>query len=225
MKLDVKFSVKDQSFSPQFGEVHSISDGGYERGYAEGYEDGEVSGVNNFIGERPFVLTGTATTVADWGFQNIPAAFEIDLPYLTTFGGGAFYGCKKLTKVNCPLATKGNASTFYTCAKLTDVYLPKYQSVGSYEFYGCTSLEVLDLPLVKDLWSYAFSGCTNLKKLILRLPQGCALRELSAFNNTPIASGTGFIYVPDNLVEQYKAATNWSTYATQIKPLSELEGD
>ena len=40
-------------------------------------------------------------------------------------------------------------------------------------------------------------------------------------NSGAIANGTGYIYVPDNLVEDYKVAANWSTYASQIKPLSE----
>lgn len=31
-----------------------------------------------------------------------------------------------------------------------------------------------------------------------------------------------YFYVPDNLVDSYKAATNWSTYASQIRPISEL---
>ena len=31
------------------------------------------------------------------------------------------------------------------------------------------------------------------------------------------------IYVPDNLVNSYKTATNWSTLADKIKPRSELE--
>lgn len=30
------------------------------------------------------------------------------------------------------------------------------------------------------------------------------------------------VYVPDNLVDEYKSATNWTTVADQIKPLSEL---
>jgi hypothetical protein len=29
------------------------------------------------------------------------------------------------------------------------------------------------------------------------------------------------IYVPDESVEAYKGATNWSAYADQIKPISE----
>ena len=40
MNFDVEFHVTDQTFRPQFGEVHNISDGGYERGYGEGYEEG-----------------------------------------------------------------------------------------------------------------------------------------------------------------------------------------
>lgn len=36
MTLNVTFSESNQSFDSTFGEVHNISDGGYERGYAEG---------------------------------------------------------------------------------------------------------------------------------------------------------------------------------------------
>ena len=46
--------------------------------------------------------------------------------------------------------------------------------------------------------------------------------EKYAFNNSSISTRTGYIYVPDNLVDSYKTATNWSTYANQIKPISEL---
>jgi hypothetical protein len=48
------------------------------------------------------------------------------------------------------------------------------------------------------------------------------LGNVNVFSSSAIANGTGFVYVPDNLVEKYKTATNWSTYASQIKPMSEL---
>lgn len=38
-----------------------------------------------------------------------------------------------------------------------------------------------------------------------------------------LASYTFPIYVPDESVDDYKAATNWTVYATRIKPVSELE--
>ena len=43
------------------------------------------------------------------------------------------------------------------------------------------------------------------------------LTNVSAFTGT-----TCNIYVPDALVATYKAATNWSTLAARIKPISEL---
>ena len=42
-----------------------------------------------------------------------------------------------------------------------------------------------------------------------------------AFNMSPIASGTGYIYVPAALVDSYKAASNWSTYANQIRAIED----
>ena len=53
----------------------------------------------------------------------------------------------------------------------------------------------------------------------------CTLSNANVFTGTPIASGTGFIYVPDEAVETYKTATNWNTYASQIKGLSEIPQD
>ena len=45
----------------------------------------------------------------------------------------------------------------------------------------------------------------------------------NAFGNTPIGKGAGHVYVPDELVDAYKTATNWVAFADQIKPISELE--
>lgn len=44
MTFRVKFSEQGGSFRARFGETHNISDGGYERGYAEGYETGNAEG-------------------------------------------------------------------------------------------------------------------------------------------------------------------------------------
>ena len=68
----------------------------------------------------------------------------------------------------------------------------------------------------------SFNGLTALEKLIIRTPSVCSLANASALARTKIESGTGYIYVPDNLVDSYKTATNWSAYAAQIKPISEL---
>ena len=47
----------------------------------------------------------------------------------------------------------------------------------------------------------------------------------NVFKNTPIASGTGYIYVPRALVDSYKVATNWATYAAQFRALEDYTVD
>jgi hypothetical protein len=49
----------------------------------------------------------------------------------------------------------------------------------------------------------------------------CNLLNTNAFVNTPIAKSTGYIYVPRALVDSYKSATNWSTYANQIRAIED----
>lgn len=44
MKLNVRFSESKQSFDAKFGEIQQVSDGGYDRGYADGKTDGYVEG-------------------------------------------------------------------------------------------------------------------------------------------------------------------------------------
>jgi hypothetical protein len=44
---------------------------------------------------------------------------------------------------------------------------------------------------------------------------------IDMFYSTPIASGNGYIYVPDNMVDAYKNASGWSTHASIIKGISE----
>lgn len=62
----------------------------------------------------------------------------------------------------------------------------------------------------------------KIKTLVLRASDVCSLGSIKILENSLIANGKGYIYVPDNLVNLYKTAANWSTYANQIKSLSEL---
>lgn len=46
MKIDVTFSELSREFTPEFGEIHNVSDGGFERGYAQGFERGYEDGTH-----------------------------------------------------------------------------------------------------------------------------------------------------------------------------------
>ena len=154
------------------------------------------------------IVTRTITTYTNNRVQSI--------------GGSALYGCSALTSVDFPAATTIGSSAFNNCPKLTSVNLPIATTIGNSAFSNCSALTSVDFPAATTIGSSAFSYCPKLTSVVLRKTDTiCTLSGTSAFNNTPIKSGTGYIYVPDALVDQYKAATNWSTYAANIKPLSE----
>lgn len=67
-------------------------------------------------------------------------------------------------------------------------------------------------------------GYKGLYNLVIRTESVCtlSLAPATAFGtDSPLVLGTGYVYVPDSLVDSYKEATNWSVIADQIKPLSE----
>ena len=91
--------------------------------------------------------------------------------------------------------------------------------IGFSAFQNCSKLTSVDLPVVTSVGSSAYRGCSNLTSVILRnASQVVTLGGTSAF----VQADNAIIYVPDALVDDYKAATNWSTYADRIKGLSEL---
>ena len=110
---------------------------------------------------------------------------------------------------------------FTGCTSLTTVDLPKCATINGHTFRSCTSLTTVNLPKCTSIGEYAFSNCTNLTTVIFGADQVVHIGN-GIFTNSFIANGTGYIYVPDNLVDSYKTATNWSSYANQIKPISEL---
>ena len=136
-----------------------------------------------------------------------------------------FLSCSSLKDVELAdsITSFGN-STFQNCYSLSEIRLPSaLTSLGYACFQNCLAMKKIELPAaVTKIGDRCFMYCGLLTSLIIRNTDAVVTNGGSqALYGTPIASGTGYIYVPDALVEDYKAATNWSTYADQIKPLSE----
>lgn len=168
----------------------------------------------------------------------------LDLTNIKVLGSYCFYGCQGITSVDLSNISSIGDYVFQNCNNLQEVIYPsELTTVSYYLFAGCTSLQNFDfsniitinssafsrcpltevnLPKITRLSNYCFNGCSNLVKVVIRQNTSvCTLSSTNVFGSTPIANGEGFIYVPDELLEDYKVATNWSTYAEQIKPLSE----
>ena len=88
-------------------------------------------------------------------------------------------------------------------------------------FYVCSNLEKIDFDVLEEMKDADFYRCSALTAVIIRSPAVCTMSDSNAFKSTPIASGTGYIYVPAALVDSYKAATNWTKYANQIRAIED----
>lgn len=94
-------------------------------------------------------------------------------------------------------------------------------SVGEYGGVFSTGLSGLDFANVTRIANNAFFYNIGLEALILRSNIVCTLENTGAFVGTKIGSKTGFIYVPNALVAEYQAATNWTTFSEQIRAIED----
>lgn len=162
---------------------------------------------------------------------------SISFPSLTELGRYAFYGQSRMVSINIPaLADISGGYLFYLCSKLESITLPALSHTASsyYDlddlFNTCRAIRKIDLGNNSTTFNNRFNNrcfntCSNLKALILRWNNVVINSSSNNLAYSGIASGTGYIYVPSSLVSSYKAASNWSTYASQIRAIEDYSSD
>ena len=102
---------------------------------------------------------------------------------------------------------------FYNMTSLTNVETSAL-TIGDSAFYGCSNVEQFKLTGngSGSIAANAFYNCSKVKRFIIRSNTMLTLSNSNAFTNT----GRSLIYVPDNLVDTYKAASQWSNLASRI---------
>lgn len=160
----------------------------------------------------------------------------------TSINGNVFQSCSSLTSVQIPNGvTILNENAFYNCSGLTSVTIPNsVTSIGQSAFYSCINLPSITIPnSVTSIGISALRGCTGLTSVYigngvtsisnLAFYNSSNLTSVTIEATTPPSLGTNVflntnanlvIYVPSESVNAYKAATNWSTYADRIQPIS-----
>ena len=142
---------------------------------------------------------------------------------ISKIGSYAFARHAGLKTIDIPNVTHIDLYGFNYCTGLTEIELPKVERIESQSFNSCSKLSRLDAPVLNYIGAHSMTA-SGLTQLILRNTETvCTLQNAAAIDMTPIAKREGYIYVPDDLVKTYRDATNWSTYATQIRKLSELD--
>ena len=168
-------------------------------------------------------ITNNIFNKNDWFDLNKPVG-NINYPY-TSLRLGSFSNRKKIDNLFCDNLTYIDAGAINSCS-VKMIITPKVHTLYTGACQNCTNLTVVDLggsPSSSQglIRATSFSGCSKLKTLILRATNRVwpFTNNINVFANTPFASGKsgGTLYVPRNLIESYKAATNWSTILAYTK--------
>lgn len=103
---------------------------------------------------------------------------------------------------------------FWECTNLTSVEFEEGITViGSDAFRNCTGLTSVTIPASVTVFD-AFTGCSSLTDItfLSETPPELGQYSLDGTNDCPI-------YVPDESVDAYKTANNWTRYASRIQPI------
>ena len=163
-------------------------------------------------------ISNSVTRIGSNAFSSCYALTSIDIPSgVTSIGWSAFQDCSGLTSITIPSGvTRISQNVFNGCTSLSSCTLGNnITSIGNSAFQNCYALTSIDIPSgVTSIDSYAFRNCSGLTSITVRAetPPTLNLDALANTNNCPI-------YVPCDSVDAYKAAHNWSTHSSRIRPI------
>lgn len=139
---------------------------------------------------------------------------------LNLVNSSSFRGCTSLKYIQLPEGpTQLKGGSFYGCSSLERLVIPEgYQIIlGRSLAEKCTSLKLLDIPsTMLEIGDAVIWGLNNQVTIICR---AITPPTFNNFNANPLA-----LYVPDESLSAYQAASGWSQYAKYMKPLSEYAG-
>ena len=145
------------------------------------------------------------TAISDYGLAGKTNMQSLYIPNVVSVGGYAFDGCETITEIHF------EKHITFKSEKWPFMALRGANNAVKIEFNDGFTV----------LMSYVFYNMTNLKAVIIRGDNVSQLNNGNHFTGSSIANGTGYIYVPAVLVDQYKAATNWVTIADQIRAIED----
>lgn len=186
------------------------------------YLDGTIGGV---------VVDKDISVLREGAFATCENLTKISLPNCIELSSTAdigrhLYGCKSLTTLELPnLTTIGSGNyALYGLESIERIDLPELTSIANFAgtFWNCKKVKVINMPKLSgsSIGTYAFRYCSKLEAVILGGDVLNPLTNSNAFNN---GNSNFIIYVNDNLVDDYKTATNWTAFASRIKGISEWE--
>lgn len=162
------------------------------------------------------------TQIKDNLFYNNSTIEQVIMPnQITRIGLFVFRECRNLKSLTLSdsLESLGD-SCFWNCVSLEEVHLPaNLKKIEPYAFWN-TSIKTIDIPAnVESIGLGAFNRCSKLETVYIRhdsVVRTSMTEVYQTFSNCP---NLQTIYVPAELVEQYKTHNLWSLYSDKFQPI------
>lgn len=168
-------------------------------------------------------IGSSANKIGSSAFCSCTQLTIASFPACVSIYNNAFDSCTALESISFPACTSLYNYAFRSCYALLEVNLPACSYVTTGAFQYCSALSVVSLPVCKSIWGVAFQRCYHLLSLYLMSNAVVSLSATTAFTSTPISNYTastggvqGSIYVPASLLNAYKTASFWSTFAARF---------
>lgn len=167
--------------------------------------------INSVTLPRGISSIGSSAFFGAISLKSLVVPRNAELPSSSTFNGAS------LCSIILPVSSSLYYATFINCKSLTSVVLPYLKSHNGLSgvFQGCISLSSIIIhKSVDKIGSGAFGNCTRMAYYDFSRHEAVPpLTNTNAFTGIPSDCK---IIVPDNLYDEWIAATNWSTYASYI---------
>ena len=187
--------------------------------FGDGNSTGSVMGTSSFnrCTIKKLEIGGDVSSIGRYAFNGCGALTDVKiLDGVKYTSDGVFKSCDSLVRVELPNSlTSIGTSAFTSCYSLQNIKLPDSLTlIDSNAFQICPFTHIEFPSSVKTIKSYAFDNCTNMK--VYDFTKHTAVPTLGGTNTFNKIPADCEIRVPAALVDEWKAATNWSTYASQI---------
>lgn len=215
--------------------------------YIEKVNNSLIEGIVNRTAKSIDLSETNVTQIGNYALSNFDTVYSFYFPnslikfnyascsdnsYLNTItgienvkniGSNAFSGCSRLSLSKLPEGLNYIGTyAFRSCSSISITILPaEIKEITDGAFSYCTGIEnITFVGNISKIGNFAYNQCSKLSKLVF--PNNSSVPTLSATNALQGTSSELIIYVPDSLYDAWIVATNWATYASKIKKISEM---